>query len=157
MKLLTAALAATAAVSFLAAAPAKADSFVDLLNTIEATGTEIAVDHPDVCNDPGMFGKYFYEHNVIDAMVICMANHKGDTVELRDTVLHESVHVAQQCNGGPIFSPGSIFRAADERVINEVAKGYNSEQHHREIEARVIASEWDEAYVIGLLREYCFK
>lgn len=156
MKLLTAAIAA-AAVSFLAVAPAKANPVKDLLDTIKATGTEIVVDHPDVCNDPGMFGKYFYESKVIDAMVICMANHKGDDAELRDTVRHESVHVAQQCNGGPIFSAGSIFRAADERVINEVAKGYNSEQHHREIEARVIASEWDEAYVIGLLREYCFE
>ena len=126
-----------------------------LFEAITATGTQIAVDHPSVCSDPQMLGKYQYTPRVLDRLTICIKNHKGDSVELRDTVLHESVHVAQICKGGPIFSPASLVKAADAEEIVFLNQRYPQAQFISELEARVIARDQDEVYVTELIKKHC--
>jgi hypothetical protein len=126
-----------------------------LFNAIKATGTSVAIDHPQVCADKTLLGMYQYQRNVIDRLTICVANHNGDNNELRDTVLHESVHVAQACKGGHLFNPVTIVRAADPQEVVFLNQRYPQGQFQRELEARVIAREQDEVYVTNLIKEYC--
>jgi hypothetical protein len=126
-----------------------------LFAAIEATGTTIAVDVPRICNDKNMMGMYEYEKNVIDQLTMCLGNHKGDNAEVYDTLLHESVHIAQACKGGPLFSHTSIAREASYNELKTVQQFYPADQHVTELEARVIARDQDEVYVTDLLKEHC--
>jgi hypothetical protein len=126
-----------------------------LFNAVKATGTEVAVDHPAVCSDKEVMGMYQYQRNVIDRLTICVANHNGDNMELRDTVLHESVHVAQACKGGHLYNPVSIVQVADPREVVFLNQRYPQAQFQRELEARVIAREQDEVFVTNLIKEHC--
>jgi hypothetical protein len=126
-----------------------------LFNAVKATGTEVAVDHPAVCNDKGVMGMYQYQRGVVDRLTICVANHNGDNMELRDTVLHESVHVAQACKGGHLYNPVSIVQVADPREVVFLNQRYPQAQFQRELEARVIAREQDEVFVTNLIKEHC--
>lgn len=130
-------------------------SVTALLNAVKATGTSIAVDHPQVCKDKSVLGMYQYQRNVIDRFTICVANHNGDSNELRDTVLHEAVHVAQACKGSHLFTPVSIVRAADPEEVVFLNQRYPQQQFQRELEARVIAREQDEVFVTNLIKEHC--
>lgn len=126
-----------------------------LFAAIEATGTTIAIDDQRFCNDQNIMGMYTFQRNVIDQLTICVDNHKGDAAELRDTVLHESVHVAQACKGGPIFTVQSLLPHVNRYEANHVITTYPQQQHHVEIEARVIAADQDEVYVTNLIKEHC--
>jgi len=126
-----------------------------LFNAIKATGTSIAVDHPQVCKDKSIMGMYEYQRNVLDRLTICVANHKGDNNELRDTVLHESVHVAQTCRGSYLFTPESIVRAANPQEIIFLNQRYPQAQFQTELEARVIARDQDEVFVTNLIKQHC--
>lgn len=126
-----------------------------LLTAVEATGTVVAVDHPSICKDPQTFGMYSYRRNVIDQLTICVANHQGDGAELYDTILHESVHVAQACKGGNLYTISSIFRAATPDELAVVRKHYNKSQSSLELEARIIARDQDEVFVTNLIKEHC--
>jgi hypothetical protein len=75
--------------------------------------------------------------------------------ELYDTILHESVHVAQACKGGPLFNPESIYRFALATEVDLVKKAYSNSQSLIELEARVIAREQDEVFVTNLIKEHC--
>jgi hypothetical protein len=99
-------------------------------------------------------GSYTYAKDQIDQFTLCVANHKGDSAELADTIRHEAVHVAQACKGGPIYSLSSIFNVStkEERAMIST---YPQHQRARELEARVIAREQDEVYVTNLIKEYC--
>jgi hypothetical protein len=126
-----------------------------LFETIKATGTEVVADHPSVCSDPKVMGMYQYTPRVMDRLTICIQNHKGNSAELRDTVLHESVHVAQACKGGPIFSPVSLVKAADAEDVVFLNSRYPQSQFIIELEARVIARDQDEVYVTNLIKQHC--
>ena len=126
-----------------------------LFTAITATGTTIAVDHPVICKDPDLLGRYRYKENVIDQLTICHANHKGDNAELYDTILHEAVHVAQFCKGGPLFNPESIYRVALATEVGTITSGYSKSQAFTELEARVIAREQDEVFVTELIQKHC--
>jgi hypothetical protein len=126
-----------------------------LFNAIKATGTSVAIDHPQVCADKAVLGMYQYQRNVLDRLTICVANHNGDNNELRDTVLHESVHVAQACKGGHLYTPVTIVRAADPEEVIFLNQHYPQDQFQRELEARVIAREQDEVFVTNLIKEHC--
>jgi hypothetical protein len=76
-------------------------------------------------------------------------------MELRDTVLHESVHVAQACKGGHLYNPVSIVQVADPREVVFLNQRYPQAQFQRELEARVIAREQDEVFVTNLIKEHC--
>ena len=127
----------------------------ELFSTIAATGTTIAVDDPQLCKDPQLMGKYIFQQNVVDQLTICVENHQGDEAELYDTILHESVHVAQLCKGGPLFRPESIYRVALATEVDTINARYPHSQAYIELEARVIAREQDEVYVTNLIKEHC--
>jgi hypothetical protein len=100
-------------------------------------------------------GMYQYRYRVIDRLTICVANHKGDSAELRDTVLHEAVHVAQTCKGGNLYTPVSIARSTSSQEIAFLSQHYSQSQLPEELEARVIAREQDEVFVTNLIKQYC--
>lgn len=126
-----------------------------LFNAIKATGTEIAVDLPEVCSNNLMMGKYQYQRGVLDRLTICVHNHNGNSEELYDTILHEAVHVAQFCKGGNLFTPVSIVKSSTPEDIVFLNERYPQEQFAMELEARVIAREQDEVYVTNLIKEHC--
>ena len=146
--------AALAVVNFVQPAQAT-PTMKALFSAITATGTTIAVDDPVLCKDPELMGRYTFKENVIDQLTICLANHKGDNAELYDTILHEAVHVAQFCNGGPLFSPESIYSSALATEVDTINSGYPKSQSYTELEARVIAREQDEVFVTKLIEEHC--
>ena len=127
-----------------------------LFSAIKATGTEIALDLPIVCSNKQLMGIYQYQHDVIDRLTICVSNHNGDNEELRDTVLHEAVHVAQTCNENePLFTPVSIVKAADPETVLLLTDKYPKAQFVLELEARVIARDQDEVFVTDLIKKHC--
>jgi hypothetical protein len=144
-----------AAVVFTGTAANATPTIRALFEAIKATGTEVVADHPSVCSDPNVMGMYQYTPRVMDRLTICIQNHKGDSAELRDTVLHESVHVAQACKGGPIFSPVSLVKAADPEDVVFLNQRYPQGQFITELEARVIARDQDEVYVTNLIKQHC--
>jgi hypothetical protein len=126
-----------------------------LFNAIKATGTEVAVNHPSVCANREVMGMYQYQRSVVDRLTICIDNHNGDNAELYDTILHESVHVAQACKGSYLFTPVSIVQQAKPEEIVFLNQRYTQGQFQRELEARVIARDQDEVYVTELIKEHC--
>lgn len=127
-----------------------------LFDAIRGTGTNIVADDPRICKEPGSLGNYLYIKDTIDQLTLCIENHKGDSAELYDTILHESVHVAQACNGGkPIFTPVSIVKVATPEDVVYLNEHYPQHQFARELEARVIARDQDEVYVTNLIKEHC--
>ena len=126
-----------------------------LFSAIKATGTQIVLDHPEVCKDPGNLGNYTYIKDKLDRLTICSKNHDGDSAELYDTILHESIHVAQACKGGHLFTPVSIVKLAEPKDIVYVQGKYPQSQFTIEIEARVIAKDQDEVYVTELIKKNC--
>lgn len=140
-----------------AALPAEATPTMrGLAEAIKATGTEIATNVPSVCSDPEVKGMYQYKKNVLDRLTICVDNHNGNNAELYDTILHESIHLAQACNKGKaLYSFSSITKAAQPNELDFVAMRYPANQVHTELEARVIAREQDEVYVTNLIKKFC--
>ena len=147
----------TALIAFGVVLPAKATPTVDaLFAAISATGTTVAVDVPRICNkSKDMLGMYEYQKNAIDQLTICAHNHNGNSVEMFDTLLHESVHIAQTCNGGYLFNPETIVKEALPKEILTVSNLYPNAQFNTELEARVIARQQDEVYVTELIKEHC--
>ena len=136
--------------------PAEATPTMQVLfSTIAATGTSIVIDDPGMCNNPQLMGRYTYQRNVVDQLTICVENHQGDNAELYDTILHESVHVAQLCKGGPLFRPESIYRVALAREVDTINQRYPRSQAFIELEARVIARDQDEVFATNLIKEHC--
>ena len=126
-----------------------------LFNAISETGTTIAIDDPQLCKDPQLMGRYSFKQNMVDQLTICVENHQGDNAELYDTILHESIHVAQLCKGGPLFKPESIYRVALATEVDTINKHYPAHQAYIELEARVIARDQDEVFVTNLIKEHC--
>lgn len=100
-------------------------------------------------------GMYVYQPGVQDQLTVCIENHKGNSAELYDTILHESVHVAQACKGGNLFTQHSILSASTGIEVAAVMQYYPNHQQDRELEARVIARENDEVFVTNLIKKHC--
>ena len=146
----------TAILSLANAAPAKASPTVRaLLVAIAETGTTISIDDPQFCKDKGVLGKFNYQKDVIDQLTLCVENHEGDNAELYDTILHESVHVAQACKGSALFDPHSIYQSALAIEVDLVARQYPLEVADEELEARVLARSEDEVFITDLIKKYC--
>lgn len=142
----------------LSALPAKATpQFTALLRTLQASGVNLIADDHPACATPTNLGRYEYQYGVKNDFIICVENHQGDSEELRNTILHEAVHVVQACRGGvPVFSQASIVRASTPEQIRFVGERYPARQFHQELEARVIADNEDEVFITDMLRTYCF-
>ena len=100
--------ASVAVVLLVGAMPAKAGSFNDsdkLIKMIEATGTQFSINSNNFdksCADKA--GYYRYIKDKVDVLVVCSDQVDIENPdELWETVSHESVHVAQACNGGAYF------------------------------------------------------
>jgi hypothetical protein len=100
--------AAAALLTIGAAVPVQAGSLQDsltLMKLVKETGTDVSINSntfDESCT--GKAGYYLFEKDVSDLMVVCedQVNIKNAD-ELWETVAHESVHVAQACNGGAYF------------------------------------------------------
>ena len=127
-----------------------------LLSTLQDAGVNLIADDHPTCANPRSLGRYEYHYGVQNDFIVCVENHAGDNVELRDTVIHESVHVVQACRKGqPIYTQASLVRAADPEQISFVGENYPAEQFHQELEARVIAANEDEVSITKLINRYC--
>ena len=115
-----------------------------LLDTIQDTGTEVWYNPEDCKESAGLMGFYTTTVNVRtgeyleDKMGICVENHKGDITELGNTVRHESVHVAQECHGGPLQQPYKYMPIVSNRTLAEL-QHYPAEHYAVEIEAFTLA------------------
>ena len=91
-------------------------------------------------------------------LTICSEPHATSPDELKDTIRHEAWHIVQVCNGGPIYEIDTLDGYLTNQEIRFVkGPAYSEEQYHEEIEARVIAQEEDETFIVNALRNYCFK
>ena len=128
-----------------------------LLSTLQQAGVNLIADDHPACDNPRSLGRYYYQYGVQNDFVVCVENHAGDNEELRDTVIHESIHVVQACrNGQPIYTQASLVRASTPEQISFVGEHYSRKQFHQELEARVLAANEDEVSITELINRYCF-
>lgn len=88
---------------------------------------------------------------------ICTAPHRGDFMEMADTIRHELWHVVQACNGSPITSDpiNAITTAA---AKGWTGKGYDDpDKWHIEAEAYYVAATRDETFIKAALNKFCFS
>ena len=162
-KFLTATAAALLAIG--AAIPAQAGSHQDslmLMKLVESTGTTVSVNSNTVdkdCTDKA--GYYLFEKDVKDLMVVCkdQVNVK-DPNELWETVAHESVHVAQACNGGAYFK--AKYHPRMLRDLRSLAPhyakqllGYRGDHQLEELEAFWAELQTPE-YVMDMVKAACY-
>ena len=97
-------------------------------------------------------------------LLLCVKNHKGDTVELADTIRHELIHIAQYCKAArtgasdaallyPAHSDGFIAYAQEQ--LHWHILGYDTKDWGNEAEARSLAHLLNEKEVAYLLRRNC--
>lgn len=142
-KFFTAAAAALLAIG--AALPSHAGSLQDsltLMKLVKTTGTDVSINSNNFDEScTGKAGYYLFEKNVNDLMVVCedQVNIKNAD-ELWEAVAHESVHVAQACNGGAYFKAKYHPRMLRElrSLAPHYAKqlmGYRGDHQLKELEA----------------------
>ena len=139
------------------ASPVQANELYSLLNAqpltraVRATGTRVYYDTRRC--DEGMLGYYKPKSKL---MVLCVANHKGDIAELGDTLRHESMHVAQFCNGGkPILDWNTISKYSTNRILSIVQR-YPVEHQHHEYEAFTAAYAMSNDQITKVVKDFCF-
>ena len=139
------------------ASPVQANELYSLLNSqpltraVRATGTRVYYDTRRC--DEGMLGYYKPKSKL---MVLCVANHKGDIAELGDTLRHESMHVAQFCNGGkPILDWTTISKYSTNRILSIVQR-YPIEHQHHEYEAFTAAYAMSNNQITKVVKDFCF-
>lgn len=162
-KLFTATAAALLTIG--AALPAQSGSLQDsvmLMKLVEATGTTVSINKntfDESCT--GKAGYYVFEKNVNDVMVVCedQVNIK-DADALWETVAHESVHVAQACNGGAYFQ--AKYHPRMLRELRSLAPhyaeqliGYRGDHQLKELEAFWAELQTPET-VISMIKEACY-
>jgi hypothetical protein len=115
-----------------------------LLNTVQNTGTSVWYNPEDCKESAGLMGFYETVRNLrtgvysVDRMGICVENHRGNVTELGNTVRHESVHVAQECHGGPFQQPYKYMPVVSNKTLAEL-QHYPAEHYAVEIEAFTLA------------------
>jgi hypothetical protein len=163
-KFFTATAAAILAIG--SALPSQAGSRQDamtLINLVKETGTVVSMNSNSFdpnCKDNA--GYYVFQKDVEDAMIVCrdQVNVK-DPNELWETVAHESVHVAQACNGGAYFKPQYHPRMLRElrSLAPHYAKmlqGYRGDHQLKELEAFWAELQTPET-VISMVKSACFS
>ena len=141
-----------------AAAPVQANSAYRLLNaqplvqTVRATGTVVLYDQPR-CYERSTYGYY---HPASDTMVICVENHDGDYKELGDTLRHESMHVAQACNGGKAILDWATISKYSTNRIHSIVQQYKPEHQHIEYEAFTAAYAMNNNQIKDIVQQFCF-
>lgn len=121
-----------------------------VLAEVHRSGTTISFKNPS-CNR-GIFGSYTHK---TDIMVLCLANHP-DFAELGDTIRHETVHIIQACNGGPVMSFETVAKyaqASDYKAMHN----YGTHSHHHEIEANLAARTLSDEQIVNSFRNACYK
>ena len=121
-----------------------------VLAEVNRSGTTIRFKDPS-CNE-GIFGSYTPK---TDVMVLCLTNHP-DFAELGDTIRHETVHIIQMCNGGPVMSFESVAKYAQPSDYKAM-HGYGTHSHHHEIEANMAARNMTDLEVVSSFKNACYK
>ena len=141
-----------------AAAPVQANEIYRLLDaqklvqTVRSTGTTVLYDQPR-CYEKSTYGYY---HPASDTMVLCVENHDEDYKELGDTLRHESMHVAQACNGGDaILDWATISKYSTNRILSIVQR-YPAAHQHIEYEAFTAAYAMSNTQVAKVVNDFCF-
>ena len=126
-----------------------------LLAAITRTGTKLAVDTTDCKKNKQLRGQYHLKPGVKDELLMCLENH-DDSMSILETLLHETVHMVQACNGRrPLYTAESILALADAEEIRFVAKNYTDDDFYTEMEARVISKNEDEDSMITIINKFC--
>lgn len=126
-----------------------------VLDKVQQTGTEVRYHAPE-CYENKVAGFYEFNSNV-DRLTICPDNQLNHS-DLFDTIRHESVHVIQTCNAGPIMSYDYWLENATPNAKQSVSE-YPSDRRtqHWELEAFSIAEVMSEKDIITLIDKYCFE
>lgn len=120
-----------------------------VLEIVHQSGTTIKFDS-ERCGES--YGTY---NAKTDIMVICLKTHE-DFATLGDTIRHESIHVIQACNRGPVLSVMDTMKYATEQDKSFVADYPHSHQHS-ELEANIAARELSDTEVTNMVRKFCFE
>ena len=153
MKKLFSALAVIACAAPVQANPAtyRALDESPLTQIVRATGTRVLYD-TQRCDERKVYGYY---RPSTDVMVVCVRNHGTDYRELGDTLRHESIHVAQACNGGPILDWATISKYSNNRILSIVQR-YPVNHQHVEYEAFTAAAVMNNTQIAKIVKDYCF-
>ena len=121
-----------------------------ILAEVHRSGTTIKFTDPSCAR--GIFGSYTPSK---DVMVLCLSNHPN-YAELGDTIRHETVHIIQMCNGGPLMSfeqIASYAQPTDYKAMNN----YSTHSHHHEIEANLAARNMNDSQIVTAFKNACYK
>ena len=132
-----------------------------LAELVEGTGTTIEAIE---CQREGVNGYYQYDPtNKIDRLVICTNSvdvHDSDAVW--EVLVHESVHVMQACNNGPIIKDTHIprvlrqLKAYAPHYYNLLENSYRGD--HRRYEVEAFWMELQEPHIAHQwMRDYCYR
>ena len=121
-----------------------------VLAEVHRSGTTIVFKDPSC--EQGIYGSYTRS---TDTMVLCITNHP-DLAELGDTIRHETVHIIQMCNGGPVMSFESVAKYAQPHDY-KVMHGYGTHSHHHEIEANIAARSMTDLQVVSSFKDACYE
>lgn len=126
-----------------------------LMRSAQAAGISIFSD-----KDPSTRGQcragLFGMANNRKQLLICVKNHRGDMVELADTVRHELIHNVQYCKGGlvyPHLKDKNLAFARD--YLHMPMDKYSPASYYREAEARTLAHVLEEDRIAELVTRYC--
>lgn len=121
-----------------------------VLAEVDRSGTTIVFKDPSC--ERGIYGSYAPK---TDTMVLCITNHP-DLAELSDTIRHETVHIIQMCNGGPVLPFESVAKYAQPHDY-KVMDGYGTNSHHHEIEANIAARSMTDLQVVSSFKDACYE
>ena len=120
-----------------------------LIKTTQGLGVEFEFNNYKCENNKGMLGYWSPNERKI---VICSKNHVNDA-EVRNTIRHEVIHVAQQCKakhkGAVALVPQTVFAS------DIPAHLYPVEQHQTEAEARWFANNYGDLKIAEILVRQC--
>ena len=130
-----------------------------LTRVVESTGVSFRTWHK-YCDESGSYGFFKPSERL---MVVCVDNHyengKMDYHELGDTLRHESMHVAQVCNGKggavPILSWNQIAKYSNSNILSIVQR-YPADRQHVEYEAFTAAATMTNTQVAKIVKDWCF-
>ena len=163
MNFKTVALATAAALTAFVAAPAQARTWAnvnELVRLVEATGTTVRV---QACEERGLYGWYELAHNsqgdiVKDEMVLCNTTVRmNDPAHVWETLAHESVHVAQACNGWDPLVPqhhSFMYDQIRPEYQRSLQENYSAEDLPLEIEAFYFEDRPEET-VMNIVKGQC--
>ena len=129
-----------------------------LLDSVQDSGTRVIYNPSDCKDRPGLHGYYATTRNaqgeyLRDEMGLCLGNHQTLS-QLNNTVRHEAIHVAQECNQGPLL-PMEYWLPKLSEQTKHYLQGYDIQDLPYEVEAWHSAEVLTNEQVNVILREYC--